>query len=155
MTANINPDTGIAYGYISANALDSETVDDLMYGRKAVNVSYAEAWSDFVAEMRQNHDSDPVTAGQEFDEADYEYEFQDKYYCQEEQIEGEIDCPGYGPVQYSTSYLGGALNFWIFKSPFTTDRARRSSPCVPNAGIIDTCDGDVTAYDVPADWRFV
>lgn len=58
-----------------------------------------------------------------------------------------------GKVHYRTSWLGGALHVWIFLSPFTTDKARRASPCVPNAGILDKLDGSVTAYDVPADWR--
>lgn len=154
MTPNINPDTGIAYGYISADALDPETVTELMYGRQARNLTHAEAWQDFAARTKQDWLESGGTE-EDFDEEDHRDRFYDQYQGEEEQIEGEIDCPGYGPVQYCTSYLGGALNFWIFKSPFTTDKARRASPCVPNAGILDTCDGDVTSYDVPADWRFV
>ena len=152
MTANINPDTGIVYGYISADALDPDTVDELMYGRQARDLTRAEVWQDFVALTKQ----DWLQAGgteDDFDKEAHRDRFNDGYVPEEPTIEGEIDCPGYGPVQHATSYLGGALNFWVFKSPFTTDKARRASPCVPNAGILDTCDGDVTAYDVPADWR--
>ena len=153
MTANINPDTGIAYGYISGNALDPELVHELMYGRQARDLKHAEAWQEFGARTKQDW---LQTGGTEddFDEEAHRDRFNDDYEAEEPTIEGEIDCPGYGIVQYATSWLGGALNFWIFKSPFTTDKARRASPCVPNAGVLDTCDGDVTAYDVPADWRF-
>ena len=161
MTANINPDTGIAYGYISADALDPDTVDELMYGRQAVDITYKAALEEWLSAARHDHDNmheenagNPEFDHRAFDEDAATEEFSEDYNCDEPTIEGEIDCPGYGPVQYATSWLGGALHFWIFKSPFTTDEARRASPCVPNAGILDTCDGDVTAYDVPADWRF-
>jgi hypothetical protein len=73
-------------------------------------------------------------------------EFQYEQY--EPHIEGEAE-----GVKYSTSWLGGALNFFIFKSPFMTGAARRASPCVPNCGILDVLDGEVTSYNVPPDWR--
>lgn len=152
MTTNINPDTGIAYGYISGNALDPELVHELVYSRQAVNMSYKAALEDYLNGQRFDPETGERTSADDL--GNLEQEFAEDYEAEEDTIEGEIDCPGYGPVQYATSYLGGALNFWIFKSPFTTDKARRASPCVPNAGILDTCDGDVTAYDVPADWRY-
>lgn len=114
-TANTDVLTGIAYGYISANALEPEVVDDLLY--------------------RYNE----VCTGDE------------------DGSEGDLpEAEGVTPegVRYCTSHLGGALNFFILWSPIVTDRARRASPCVPNAGIIDTLDGSVTSYDVPAEWRW-
>lgn len=59
----------------------------------------------------------------------------------------------YDDVRYRTSYLGGALNFFILESPVVTDHAGLASPCVPNAGILSyTMDGGVQAYSVPESW---
>jgi len=137
MIANINPETGIAYGYISANSLDSDLVQELLYGPKAIDESYADAYRDAFPD---NPESD----------ADYAavQAFNDSYECGESTISGELD-----GVTYRTSWLGGALNFFILKSPWTTDKARLASPCVPNAAILDTLDGSVTGYNVPDDWR--
>jgi len=135
MIANRNPETGIAYGYISAAALDGEVVAELMDGKgttEFTNLSY-QSWLS-------------ATSGGSEDEF---YENFDTYMPDEEEVEG-ITKEG---VHYKSSWLGGALNFWIFESPVTTDKARGASPCVPGAGILDTLDGSGTAYDVPADWR--
>ena len=152
MKPNINPKTGITYGYISSQALDPEIVDDLIYGFQAQDRSF-EAWYDKKVE-------EATTAAREVDYhmGDSEFEkFVDKYvenaqegyFDPEPTIEGE-----YEGVHYATSWLGGALNFWIFESPVTTDKARRASPCVPGAAILDTLDGSEFGYDVPADWRW-
>lgn len=116
--ANINPETGVAYGYVSANSLHPEVVDELLYSYNMVASG-----------------SLPDHLGDEFDD--------------------QPEAAGFTPegVRYCTSYLGGALHFFILQSPVTTDRARRASPCVPNAGIIDTLDGNVSSYDVPDSWR--
>lgn len=132
MTANINPETGVAYGYISSTALDDELVDALLYGPQSTNQSYQEALEEWKA---ANEDSD-------------EQEFSDSYEDYEPIIHGE-----YEGVTYQTSWLGGALNFFIFQSPHITDQARMASPCVPNAAILDTLDGTITGYDVPSEWR--
>lgn len=141
MTANINPDTGIAYGYISADALDPDIVHELMYGSQATNVSYESALADYLAEMR----SVCVDQAFEFDEDDYIDGFSDRYQSDEETIEGT-----YEGVSYCTSWLGGALNFFIFESPHAGGCAR-CSPCVPNAGDLGTR-GTYMAYDVPSNW---
>lgn len=143
MTANINPDTGIAYGYISAQCLHPEMVDELQFGSQASEPAYEAALEE--AKIAAAEGGDP------FDED----RFNDDWQPDEPVHEGKVVIPGYpsNPVHYRTSWLGGALHVWIFLSPFTTDKARRASPCVPNAGILDKLDGSVTAYDVPADWR--
>lgn len=149
MSANINPDTGIAYGYISADALYPETVDELMYGPQATDLHYEEYLADYLAIERRDCEERGVFFDQDYHESQFAQDWEDN----EPVVEGELKVPGYGDVHYRSSWLGGALNFFIFKSPFTTDKARRASPCVPNAGILDILDGSVTAYDVPADWR--
>lgn len=148
---NINIKTNIPFGYIAASALDSEVVDELLNGRGAVDVSYQSA----LEEAHNRADIDAGELGYVHGSPDWE-RFVDKhvetamnyYECDEPHIEGK-----YEGVTYATSWLGGALNFWIFESPVTTTKARRASPCVPGAAILDTLDGSEFGYDVPADWR--
>lgn len=150
MTANINPDTGIAYGYISSNCMNQEVVNDLMFGDQAVNLSFHEAWLEYKREKAAAF-MDEGLSEEDADLAaeDMAPEFADQYEDYEPEIEGV-----YEGVRYKTSWLGGALNFFIFWSPFITESARLASPCVPNAGILDVLDGSVTSYNVPHDWRY-
>jgi hypothetical protein len=68
----------------------------------------------------------------EFDEEEYEYE-----------TEAE---------KYLLSYLGGAPLIWVMKSPFLT-KARLCSPCIPNAGNLDSPDPNgYTCYAVEPDY---
>lgn len=156
MTANINAKTGIAFGYISADALDPDIVHEVLYGNvHSTNLTYKSQVEEFLAEQRRLHADSPIgsnppyDSGGEFDEEWAADHFNDGiYHADEETVEGI-----YQGVSYCSSFLGGALNFWILESPFTTNKARRASPCVPNAAILDTLDGNVTGYDVPAEWR--
>lgn len=145
---NTNTLTGVAFGYISANALDYDVVDQLMHGKQATDHSYQEALINerpiFEDEFGRSLRDDALDSAMEF----YERRFADDYQCEEPEITGTFE-----GVKYASSWLGGALNFWIFQSPFTTDKARRASPCVPGAGILDTLDGSETSYDVPPEWR--
>lgn len=145
-TANIHPETGIAYGYISANALDSDVVDELMYGAQAINETEQEAREEFIREWRSKVNDGSLD---EDEPDDYEWqEFWDRYEEYEPVVHGELE-----GVKYASSWLGGTLNFFIFESPHITDKARTASPCVPNCGILDELDGDVRSYDVPPEWR--
>ena len=148
---NINTKTNIPFGYIAASALDSEVVDELLYGRGAVDLSYQAA----LDEADERASAEAAERGFDHGSPDWE-RFVDKhvetamnyYECDEPDIEGN-----YEGVTYASSWLGGALNFWIFESPVTTTKARRANPCVPGAAILDTLDGTEFGYDVPADWR--
>lgn len=177
MTANINPDTGIAYGYISANQMDPDTVQWLLYDA-GTDLSYEEALSDirFDAERAADEIEEECRialeeAGgltpDEFDsflERDIEAAYDQRGYAHREHfveefveresegiqidepiIEGE--CEG---VKYRTSWLGGALHFFIFESPVIA-KCRPCSPCVPNAGEQGS-EGDYEAYGVPEGW---
>jgi hypothetical protein len=167
MTANISPDTGIAYGYISANALDPDVVNDLqmlgtdVYYDEAVTQAKADAVREWWAQIESSGvlelptiDEDNLREAVErhvdetWEGSEREQKFNDSYSPDEPVHEGEKD-----GVKYRTSWLGGALNVWIFQSPHVTDKAGRASPCVPNAGILDKLEGDVQAYDVPPEWR--
>jgi hypothetical protein len=153
MSSNVNPETGIRYGIISANGLDPEVVNDIQMNGKDVH------WDEFVAQVRadvmrevENGDMDESEAEFEIDERmDY-----DRSCFDDEPVhEFDIECPGYGRVKGRTTWLGGALMVWIFESPFVVS-AKLCSPCVPNCGNLDDVGpfgyGE-ECYDVPADWR--
>lgn len=155
MIPNTNPETGIRYGYIKADSLHSEIVDELMYGSQATDLSYRAAWEDHLAEKRNEHDilvqqaeSDGEEPPEELDEDAIQQAFNDSFQSDEAIVEGT-----YEGVKYSSSWLGGALNFFIFESP-NIGKFQECSPCVPRAGNLDCPDEDgVDTYDVPADWR--
>lgn len=151
MKFNVNPTTGVPYGYISAAALDPDVVHELLYGAGASDLSALDA------EEIATEDASIAASelGLQPGTDDYEdyieravSEAMEDFQCEEPLIHGNYD-----GVEYRTSWLGGALNFFIFFSPVTTDKARAASPCVPGAAILDTLDGSTFGYDVPADWR--
>lgn len=72
---------------------------------------------------------------------------QDDYACEPE-IYGLLD-----GVAYETAWFGGALSFFIVKSPHITYSAPLCSPCAPNAGNLDKLNGSYTCYNVPRKWR--
>ena len=157
MTANINPDTGIAYGYISSNVMDSDVVHILLF-ETGKDIEYAGARIDYMHDRAMELMTDEEYTEAREDEAvevrldtldpDWEISFEDAYNPDELMVVGEYD-----GVRYASSWMGGALCFFIFESPHITHQAGRASPCVPNAGILDTLDGDVTSYNVPDSWR--
>lgn len=152
MKINTNARTGIPYGYVAALALDPEIVDRLLFGAQARDLAFER----FCAETQCEVEIEAAERGfvhgspdwESFVERGFERRVSNYAGPDEYDVEGYLD-----GVEYGTSYLGGALNFWIFKSPCTTDKARRASPCVPNAAILDVLDGSEFGYDVPGDWR--
>ena len=121
---NTNEKTGVRFGYISANSLDYKVVYEMLY-IQGTDYSYKEYLEEFPEETINNYEND------------------------EPYIEGEMD-----GVKYSTSWMGGALCFFILESPHQTTCAL-CSPCVPNAGDLNNIGDDYTtvSYDVPKDWR--
>lgn len=153
MTANTNPETGIRYGIISANALDPDVLQQIW--QQGIDLH----WRDRMAEIR-----DEVMGDDSYLDEDKEDEIEnrielesDRWYDDEPVHSFEIDCPGYGPVIGQTTWLGGGQLVWIFKSPFMT-HAPLCSPCVPNCGDLNNADvlnHDLPeCYDVPSDWRY-
>ena len=140
MQPNVNPETGIRYGIISANSLDGELVQDLLY-YEGEDLSWKEAEEEIKIAMRE----EGVT------EEDWDRTLDDRLsdvYIDEPIVEGEC-----GGVKYCTSWLGGALHFWIFESP-RIGLYSECSPCCPNAGNLDSPNDDgVECYDVPEGWR--
>lgn len=152
MITNINPETKIPYGYIAAAALDPEIVERLLFGAQARDLDFER----YVDEVHEEVSIAAAENGVSLDDPGYEDWCEREFERRAEDYVGpdEVSVQGqYEGVTYATSWLGGALNFWIFESPFTTDKARRASPCVPGAAILDVLDGSEFGYDVPVDWR--
>ena len=149
---NTHPETKIPFGYISADALDLEIVERLLFGGQARDLSFEEFCEEVSAEVEIEAAERGLDHGtrdwDDWCEREREHRLEAYEPPDELSIEGR-----YEGVTYRTSYLGGALNFWILYSPYTTDRARRASPCVPGAAILDVLDGSEFGYDVPCDWR--
>lgn len=143
---NTNPDTGVAFGVISAQVLDSDLVDQLLFGSQITNHTYQLQRAEALLRARQT----AFLAGQHFTEEDEEAaieEFAERFTSDEDFITGE-----WQHVSYATSWFGGALHFIITVSPYTRDCAP-CSPCIPGAGDLHN-GGTVTAYDVPKTWRY-
>lgn len=144
---NVNPETGIRYGIIHANSLDSEVVNVIqMYGKDV-------HWEDAVRDAKE-HVNRLVEEG-EIPEEEFDSELDDtiesmsnQWYDDEPVHEFEMD-----GVKGRTTWLGGALHIWVFESPVIS-KARLCSPCVPNCGDLDSLsESGEECYDVPKDWR--
>lgn len=151
---NTHPRTGVQYGYISANALDSEVVNALMY-ETGTDLSYREALVNLANRLSLQVDHFKYEQHKEAEEwlANNHDDIFDRW-MQEYEDSEPIVKGTYEGVEYLSSWLGGALNFFILYSPYITERARQASPCVPNAAILDTLDGNVRGYNVPNNWRY-
>lgn len=160
---NMNEVTGVPFGYISAHELDSEVVQELMYGAGAKDLSYAETVLDLTEKFKCDFEEELEA----MDEVDAEAFIAGK--VEEELEHWQCDEPivagVYLGVKYRSSWLGGALNFFIFESP-KKGYFRPCSPCVPGAGdlgspVTEVCPPEETeahtsgiwCYDVPEDWR--
>ncbi len=146
MNININTNTGVPFGVISAKNLHQEVVDELMFGRGSVDISFSEFAQDIEYELWEPL----VDEGWPDDEFEVELERRmqreiDAYECDEPVVEGVLDY-----TSYETVWLGGALHFCILESPVIT-RCAPCSPCVPGAGDLDSV-GDYECYGVPDDW---
>lgn len=127
--SNHNEKTGVRFGYISSDLLDSDIVNDLM--EFGTDFHYEQ----YMQEMEKIH-------GDDFDE----YRASDDYCQNEPTVEGTLD-----GVVYASSWLGVELNFFILESPVIVERALCSPACVPDAGDLGT-EGEFECYGVPVDW---
>lgn len=141
--ANINPTTQIPFGYVSANELDGDVVDSIMQAQTK-NISLANFMQENLSESDFKDWENRITT----DEVD---EIEEQYMALD--VEDEIYEAEYGGVKLLSSWLGGALHFFVLESTHITDVARKASPCVPNAGILSKdMDGSVRSYSIPDDW---
>lgn len=175
ITTNVNSETGIRYGVIDACKVpwlveqiqsNGNSITYRNYEEEVTNqIRYALTQGDLKAMLDDYYMSDRAqeeilesankhqgdwseeeieeisqqiveelnnTVSVEFDQEEYEYKTETE--------------------EYLLSYLGGAPKIWAMKTPFLT-KVRLCSPCVPNAGDLDSPDPDgYTCYAVEPDW---
>lgn len=161
---------GIRYTLYRADSIDSDVLHELLYvhGR---DVMYQDALTDYLAQQLKEYeaaqdelviaraesgeDRENPNIGEDDPEFDIEAateRFNDDYQC-DEPVHGGT----YQDVSYRTTWLGGALHLWVFKSPMI-GHFRLCSPCAPNAcdsNARTSVDAGYMGYDIPPDWRFV
>ncbi len=146
---NTNPETGIAYGVINLRSIDPDLAQDLWY-ILGHDIDYADAVAEaqiaaLEAWVTEHGNSD------DFDADEVVQDFNDNYQNDEPTIEGE-----YEGTLYTIVHLGGAPLLYVRLSSHIVDDAPECSPCVPNAGDLDSYlaggRGNARCYSVPADW---
>lgn len=129
LKVNVNPETGIRYGVAAILGLADWVFDEFFQNGR--NLSAEAAFEEWRAENP---------------EADVD-DFWDSYEEYEDCYSLET-----GEMKLGMFYLGGAPLVWVYESPHVT-RARLCSPCVPNAGDLDSQDPEgFECYTLPADW---
>ncbi len=146
---NTHPDTGVAYGLVSANDLDPELVDTLMYGPQAKDMTMEAEWAELLAKTLNERGLESEDDLEDL--RDLEDDFASLYQPYEPEITGI-----YEGVTYSTCWLGGALSFWILESPHIGEGSH-PSPCVPGACILHHPESSsiwrsTEGYTVPTGW---
>jgi hypothetical protein len=134
--ANVNVETGIRYGIVAMNSLQSWVWDELL--TRGDNLSFRA----FEEDWRAEH---PGATDRQWQHACDCYEADEPIY--EAVIDG---------VTVRLTWLGGAPLLFVFESPHRAN-VRLCSPCVPNCGNLDSkvplSDGRAfVCYDVPAEW---
>ncbi len=143
---NINPETGVRYGIISANNLDPEVICDLQAVGRDV---HWEARKQEIADDLQME----VDNGAKFENFDEELEYRvdraaDRFEDDEPVHEFYRD-----GVRGRTTWLGGALLVFVFHSQWM-DQFDLCSPCVPGCCDLDSPNPDgYVGYTVNPDWR--
>jgi hypothetical protein len=148
---NTNTETGVAYGVISLSSIDPELANELWYDH-GTDMDYESALADHMSAAHVAwHDG-----GGDFDDFDEEaatQHFNDHYLNDEPTIVGSFE-----GVEYTIMHLGGAPLLYIAFSLHVVDDAPQCSPCVPNAGDLDSyyrgARGSTQCYTVPADWLY-
>lgn len=160
---NTNPTTGLAYGVVSFNSLQSWCLDDLFYGDQAKDLSYEAALEELKFEARHQFEAFLEQAEIAADEADANMSDREKerfieaYFSEHENrtdrdgfveayVERERDSIDisepiiegvYDGVTYRISWLGGAPLLWVFDGPQGVC-VSHCSPCAPGAADLDS-----------------
>jgi hypothetical protein len=151
--SNRNEITGIRFGYIAADKLDGDVVHELMYGAGAVNLSEKEAEREEVARQEAEYDAKLEVYRESGVYVDVE-PFEPDLNTFESQVDEPTVEGVYEGVSYCSSWLGGALNFFITESPHTGEFVA-CSPCAPGAADLGNPQpGGVVGYNVPPEWRW-
>lgn len=159
---NINVNTGYPYGVIACASLDSDLVQELLYGLHATDHVYEEAYKEAKQEAERTHAQhveEAEIAAREVDanmpESDREAFIEawldkrgipDQEQYVEEQLDGfsdrfESDTTNVSGTHEGVTYLigdlGGALILWSVNGPLVECESP-CSPCVPGAMDLDS-----------------
>lgn len=151
---NINPETGIRYGIISAQSIDDYIIDDIY--RSGIDVTWAEARDEAEKEARAEAEDPEIVTFTDPDDKERWIERRVDFMM--DHLVGDIEEPVIAyeedGVKVQTTWLGGAMMLWVFESPYTTKRSL-CSPSVPGAVDLnsDEYEDGYEGYDVPSDWR--
>jgi len=126
MLPNMNLDTGIHYGCISQNSLNMESMDD-WYDKDACYDEIKKEIEDGIEGVLSDY-LEPVDIQETIDTAIER--FNDSYQNDEPQFY-------YEDADYSAQYSQSLCCWIISKSPYYT-YCKGCSPCVPNAGDLDS-----------------
>lgn len=163
--ANINPTTGIAYGYINANNVNGDVLNEIFSNgidvrRLELDIEFAarhdfitpdqnegELYSDYLDRVQ----SDMLDFVNNLQDAEPEFftEVED-HDASLEEFTGDIQV---ATVDGTTVIYNTDSNTICVMHSNNVGMYNACSPCCPNAGDLDTPNGDVETYDVPASWR--
>lgn len=162
---NVNAATGIAYGYINANNVNGDVLNDIFcngidarrlecdidfarsYGFKTPDQNEGEVYSAYL-ERVQDTLLDFLNAMQD-EEPDFA-ETVESHDAEFEEYTGDIHV---ATIDDTTVIYNVDNNTICVMDSKTVGKYFLCSPCCPNAGDLDSAGGDVDTYDVPASWR--
>lgn len=166
MTANINVETGIAYGVVSGNSVPYLLDDIFSSGDSLTYAAYKEELAEDVSRALENvlenraRGAKDIVEGIDIDEIveslldsglndQIEFDEEEHEYSETVIVDGAER-----EVHYLQSFLGGAPLIWVTESPYLA-RAAGCSPCVPGAGDLDSIygpgDEGTFCYCIPPD----
>lgn len=165
MTVNTNPITGIAYGYIQANNVNAEVLNDIFcngidYSRLDADLDFARGLGFRAPVQNDGENYFDYLERVQSDMLDYFNDLMDKNPDVSETIDihdRELEeFTGYqhvANIDDTTVIYNTDSNTICVMDSKVTGMYYKCSPCCPNAGDLDSAGGDVLTYDVPADWR--
>lgn len=146
---NTNEKTGLPYGVISGQNLDSDVAMELWSRAERVcaDAAYQECLDKWkrIAESHIEAGGDPDDYDQDWIELHTDEDMED-WTCDEPCAQIKYD-----GVNVVVSYLGGAMLVTSIDGPISGFRSW-CSPCVPGAVAMDSGCGSLEAHGVPADW---
>lgn len=165
MKANVNVHTGIAYGYINANNVNSEVLNTIFCN--GIDVSRLECDLDFARHIgfhapEQNESEDYTAYLERVQDTMLEFlntkqdenpdltELVESHDSEYEEFTGHLHA---ATVDKTTVLYNTDNNTICVMDSVNVGYFVGCSPCCPNAGDLDTAGGDVETYDVPAQWR--
>lgn len=162
---NVNPVTGIAYGYINANNVNGEVLHDIFCNgidarRLECDIDFANRLGFSTPEQNEGENYFNYLDRVQDTLIDFLNDLQDKNQDVTETIEShdreyeEYTGDLHVAILDDTTVLYNTdSNTICVMDSKHTGKYFACSPCCPNAGDLDSAGGEVETYDVPASWR--